>query len=82
MFYKKICFFWARWRPANKQQAKDEAEWRLILTLRALLAWKSVRQIFNTDQPFLDLIYMIICKFFIIYFYILYTLPRKNMNLP
>ena len=40
MFYKKVCNYWARRRPANQEQAKHDAECNLIFSLRTLLAWK------------------------------------------
>ena len=40
MFYKKVCNYWARRRPAIQEQAKHDAECNLIFSLRTLLAWK------------------------------------------
>ena len=40
MLYRKVCNYRARLRQANQQQAKHDAKWRPILSLRTVLAWK------------------------------------------
>ena len=57
--YKKVCNFRARRRQANQQQAKQDAKWRPILSLRAVLALKIGLAKFQCCRTFiLDLVYL------------------------